>query len=345
MKNQSNRFKQKQQFSMHVHMLHLLNLFNGQIIECLKQFTDDYENEEHWSLMNTKMLAKFNTVNTDEHVLNSVRRDPTISTRRLSIQLGISKNKVWRVLRRNHLHPFHYTPVQELLPVDLPNRANFCRLLLNNEEHNPSYLSSILWTDESTFTRDGITNFHNLHEWQPENPHVKRESSFQRRFSVNVWCGIIGNNFIGPILLPERLNSQNYLEFLNETAPTVLDSIPLMMRNTFLYQQDGAPAHYGRQVLNWFDINYPGRWIGRSGPIAWPARSPDLTPLDFSVWGYLKGEVYKTNIQTREQLVDRINNAGNKIKENLENFNMCAAIKRRLQLCLLQNGNHFENCL
>jgi len=26
-------------------------------------------------------------------------------------------------------------------------------------------------------------------------------------------------------------------------------------------------------------------WIGRGGTIAWPPRSPDLTPLGFSVWG------------------------------------------------------------
>jgi hypothetical protein len=29
-------------------------------------------------------------------------------------------------------------------------------------------------------------------------------------------------------------------------------------------------------------------WIGRGGTIAWPPRSPDLTPVDFSVWRYAK---------------------------------------------------------
>ena len=47
------------------------------------------------------------------------------------------------------------------------------------------------------------------------------------------------------------------------------------------YQHDGAPAHFSiaaRQVLN---DKYPNRWIGRGGPVPWPPRSPDLTPLDF----------------------------------------------------------------
>ncbi|GFU22164.1 hypothetical protein TNCV_2060421 [Trichonephila clavipes] len=33
---------------------------------------------------------------------------------------------------------------------------------------------------------------------------------------------------------------------------------------------------------------YPGRWIGRGEPVAWPAHSPDLNPLDFFSWGNLK---------------------------------------------------------
>ena len=41
----------------------------------------------------------------------------------------------------------------------------------------------------------------------------------------------------------------------------------------------------------------PDRWIGRSGRdnrvlMLWPPRSPDLTPCDFFLWGFMKGLVY-----------------------------------------------------
>ncbi|GBM81581.1 hypothetical protein AVEN_82167-1 [Araneus ventricosus] len=36
---------------------------------------------------------------------------------------------------------------------------------------------------------------------------------------------------------------------------------------------------------------------GRSGPIAWPPRSPDVTPLDFCFWGYVKDKVYSCEIR------------------------------------------------
>jgi hypothetical protein len=44
------------------------------------------------------------------------------------------------------------------------------------------------------------------------------------------------------------------------------------------FQQDGAPLITLRDYLG---IRFPGRWIGRAAPIAWPPRSPDLTPMDF----------------------------------------------------------------
>jgi hypothetical protein len=45
---------------------------------------------------------------------------------------------------------------------------------------------------------------------------------------------------------------------------------------------------------NFLTCIFLGVGIGRDGPIPWPPRSPDITPLDFFLWGYVKGIVYKT---------------------------------------------------
>lgn len=281
----------------------------------------------------------------EEEILDLFRQNSTLSTRRAALRLGVNHLTVWRVLNKAHQHPFHLTPVQQLEPADLPRRVEFCRLLLHKEEVDPGYLASILWTDESCFTRDGVTNFHNLHEWNENNPHSKRTSSFQRRFSVNVWCGIIKNKLIGPVFLPPRLNGENYLQFLRTSLQMLLDNVPIINLHNFIYQQDGAPAHYSAPVVEWLNETYPNRWIGRNGPILWPPRSPDLTPLDFYLWGYLKGEVYEVEINTREQLIERIENACAKIRDNLLNTDLIQALTRRLQLCLIQDGGIFENLL
>ena len=72
------------------------------------------------------------------------------------------------------------------------------------------------------------------------------------------------------------------------------------------YQHDGALAHFSiaaRQVLN---DKYPNRWIGRGGPVPWPPRSPDLTPLDFFIWGPMKSLVYDTSGESEQSLIARI---------------------------------------
>jgi hypothetical protein len=72
-----------------------------------------------------------------------------------------------------------------------------------------------------------------------------------------------------------------------------------------VFQQDGAPAHYARIVTDWLDENIPV-WIGRGGDIRWPPRSPDLTPLDFFIWPFVKNLVYQNQPVDREDLQDKI---------------------------------------
>ena len=55
--------------------------------------------------------------------------------------------------------------------------------------------------------------------------------------------------------------------------------------DSFIFQEDGAPAHYANVVRNALNERLTNRWIGRRGTIEWPAHSPDLTPLDFFLWG------------------------------------------------------------
>lgn len=126
----------------------------------------------------------------------------------------------------------------------------------------------------------------------------------------------------------------------------LVDNAPLAARlRGIIYQQDGAPVHFGIIVRNWLNTNYPDRWIGRGGPIELPARSPDLTPCDFYLWGCMKDLVYAVPTRTREQLRERIMQAGEWIRENLQHFRMRDAIRRRLEACIRQNGGHFEQLL
>ena len=76
----------------------------------------------------------------------------------------------------------------------------------------------------------------------------------------------------------------------------------------FVFMHDGAPPHVALSVLAWLDQKFAGLWLGRRGPHEWPARSPDLTPCDFVLWGWAKEEVCREKPRTMEQLEGRIRN-------------------------------------
>ncbi|GFU34789.1 hypothetical protein TNCV_2319851 [Trichonephila clavipes] len=48
------------------------------------------------------------------------------------------------------------------------------------------------------------------------------------------------------------------------------------------------------------------RLISRFGPVNWPPRSCDLTPLDYFLWGYVKSWAYADKPQTLDHLEDNI---------------------------------------
>jgi hypothetical protein len=47
----------------------------------------------------------------------------------------------------------------------------------------------------------------------------------------------------------------------------------------------------------------------------WILKSPDLTALDFCLWGWMKSEVYKEKVNTRDELLARIMNSAALIKQ------------------------------
>ena len=148
------------------------------------------------------------TINTRENILEMVQKSPRLSTRRMASRIRVLRMQVWRTLREEHFYPYHNQTVH-LEPVDHAQRMDLCHWI---QEH-PELLGVILFTDEESFTRDGVNNSRNVHTWSHDNPHETRITNFQRRFSVNVWCGVIGNRLIGHFVFDNNLTENTYEAF------------------------------------------------------------------------------------------------------------------------------------
>lgn len=279
----------------------------------------------------------------EERILNIVEESPGTSTRKIGNELHVSHKTVWTILNDYSLYPYHIQRVQKLLPQDFPRRVNFCTWFQENSLGIPSFSEKILFTDEANFSRDKIMNFHNNHIWAENNPHAVIEGRHQNQFSVNVWAGIVGDTVVGPHFFPNRLNGEVYYNFLRDDLPVLLEAVPLRTRALMWFMHDGAPPHFAAVVRNYLDQQYPNRWIGRGGPHLWPARSPDLNPLDFYFWGHLKQIVYTTPVESVDELQLRIINGFNTIRARPEIVQRVRHnLTRRIDGCLLAHGGHFQ---
>ncbi|GFU18766.1 uncharacterized protein TNCV_1085151 [Trichonephila clavipes] len=72
------------------------------------------------------------------------------------------------------------------------------------------------------------------------------------------------------------------------------------------FQQDGTTCHTARATIDLLKDTFGNRLISRFGPVNWPPRSCDLTPLDYFLWGYVKSLVYARKPQTLDHLEDNI---------------------------------------
>ena len=109
-------------------------------------------------------------------------------------------------------------------------------------------------------------------------------------------------------------------------------------------KHDGAPPHFSRDVINFLNYPFPGRWIGSGGPHNWPARSPDLSPLDYYVWGWMKELVYSVKLGKRDELLGRILDAADRTRNNQRKLQRATrAVHNRAAASVAAGGGIFEN--
>jgi len=97
----------------------------------------------------------------------------------------------------------------------------------------------------------------------------------------------------------------------------------------------------GRDVTTFLDETFPGRWVGRGGPTAWPPRSPDLTPLDSFAWGFIKDVVYRRKVRDLADLRQRIIEVVEIITPHML-INTWQELEYRLDICRATTGAHIE---
>ncbi|GFW42081.1 uncharacterized protein TNCV_1905391 [Trichonephila clavipes] len=219
----------------------------------------------------------------------------SVSARSVARRTGIPYTTVWLALRRTlRCYPYKIHRHHELLPGDSVNRRAFAVWAFQKMAEDDDWLSNLLWTD-AHFTLRGSVNTHNFRIWATENPRTVVETPLHDE-KVTVWVGFTTSTVIGLFFFEEMRDSgfvtatvtgERYTDMLqNRIIPSLADK-HLLERTIFM--QDGAPPHIARRVKDLLRKSFgDDRVLSRHFHHAWPPRSPDLSPCDYWLWGYLK---------------------------------------------------------
>ena len=75
--------------------------------------------------------------------------------------------------------------------------------------------------------------------------------------------------------------------------------------------------------------------------LAWPPRSPNLNPLDYHVWGYMKAMVYAHKVNTTEELLQRILSDARSINNAAVLCKFTSCLVTPVRKCIQVDGGHF----
>lgn len=140
---------------------------------------------------------------------------------------------------------------------------------------------------------------------------------------------------------PVTVNAARYARMISDFVVPALDGHGELGR--IVLQQDGAPPHTSASAKEILGRYFPGRVISQGFGVKWPPRSPDLSPADFWLWGYLKSRVY---LQKPKNLTDLKNSISLEVRK-LTSDQLAAAvasIPHRLAGIFQTGGGHVE-CL
>ncbi|GFX54215.1 hypothetical protein TNCV_2338491 [Trichonephila clavipes] len=154
-------------------------------------------------------------------------------------------------------------------------RRRFVEWAQNEIAVVPDFHKRILFSDEAHFWLNGYVNKQNCRIWSEADPQVYVETPLHPE-KLTVWCALWAGGIIDHDV------------------------------QELWFQQDGATCHTARATIDLLKDTFGDRLISRFGPVNWPPRSCDLTPLEYFLWGYVKSLVYADKPQTLDHLENNI---------------------------------------
>jgi len=268
------------------------------------------------------------------------------SPREIARETGVSHTSVRRIIKKDlNLKTFRRREVQLLSNSDKKKRLSACRRL--KVRMTPDKVAQTWFSDEKLFTVQTPTNTQNDRIYAavsrkrdvPPERLLKGRKHFSQSVMVSVAVSKHGKTSLVFVDRGAKVNSSYYCDYVL-SGNGLLRDIRRLSGNHFIFQQDGAPAHRSKQTVGFLTANVP-EFLE---PENWPPNSPDLNPVDYSIWGALQQLVYRQKIRNLDHLKEVLASCWEQIGQEL----IDKAIDQwldRISLVIRAKGGHIEQCL
>lgn len=270
-----------------------------------------------------------------------IQRNPRQSAAKLSKDLNVSDSSIRRILKNElKLKPYKIQKVQDLTPAQTAVRLQRSKAL--KALHAAGNLQNLVFSGEHFFTVQQYVNKQNDRVWlqNKSNDNLQNRLAVRKQApaSVMVWAAVTANGRSPLVFIDQgvKVNQEVYQQkVLNDAL------IPWARKqfgaNRWTFQQDSAPSHKARLTQQFLHDHVP-QFISSQ---QWPPYSPDLNPMDFSIWSILEAKVSTKKYQSVETLKSALRREWSRIPQDHIRA-ACNAFIKRIDAVIRARGSYIE---
>jgi len=284
-----------------------------------------------------------------EQASQIVESDPRISVRNLARAIGVGKSSAHTILREDlQKFPYKIQEGQELKTNHIEGRlraaSEICELI-DRKLLDPM---KVISSDEAHFHLCGYVNKQNNRIWASERPSQIQQRPLHPVYTT-VWAAVTSEGIVDvQFIRNQKVNAALYGRILEDFIRKMDEK---GITSTHWFQQDGARAHTTKDNLDILRRAFGSRIISRrfseiyqGEGLEWPANSPDLSPMDFFVWGTTKELAYRNKPKNLDELEEKIGEILRAIPADSCRRTF-TSFEERLRMTIAMGGGHIETIL
>ena len=264
----------------------------------------------------SKSSGRLRTIRTKgaiQKVKNRLKQKKPVSARKLTLELEISERSVRRILKDDlNLKPYKKIVQPRLTDDHKTKRVQFAKNWVRKNFREEDTMR-ILFSDEKMFDIDGMCNAQNDRVWAVDRAaaDLKGGKREKRKFpqKVLLWLGVCSKGVTPLVIFDE--GSVDHQRYIREVLRVAADYGKKVFGNNWTFQQDGARPHTHHLSQQWCQDNDPCFF----DKDRWPANSPDLNPLDYSIWNELVHAIQWHRVTSKTTLIEELKRAVHRIRD------------------------------